>query len=248
MKAFKIGHLWADIIKATLAASGILVDKITPLRCVVILLIFLNIGLTYYFKSHITLNFSIGFFILLFTLRYGVLFGSFGNKGLAKKMISRYGETKAYAYYEAFTAFMFFYRSTSINFLILQTAGSLQIFNAYPNSCIVLAWSLIIGASVVNIWATIIIGVDVYYYKDMFVGRAIGNFEVKGPFRYFSNPMYGIGQLSAYGLALLSGSLWGLWAAVLNQFVMYVFYFLCEKPHIERLFGKMSLEHLVETK
>jgi Phospholipid methyltransferase len=248
MKTLKIGQLWANIIKAILAASGILIDKITPLRCVVILLIFLNIGLTYYFNSYITLNFSIGFFILLFVLRYGVLFGSFGNKGIAPIMITRYGETKAYAYYEAFTAFMFFYRSTSINFLILQTAGSLNVFNVHYHSCIVLAWVMIIGASVVNIWATIIIGVDVYYYKDMFVGRAIGNFEVKGPFRYFSNPMYGIGQLSGYGLALLSGSLWGLLAAVLNQLTMYIFYFSCEKPHIERLFGKISLEHSIEVK
>lgn len=238
MKTLIKGQWLADIIKAILAASGILVDKITPLRFLVILLIFLNIGLTYFFESYITLNFSIFFFTLLFVLRYGVLFGSFGNKGLAPKMISRYGETKAYAYYEAFTGFMFFYRSTSINFLILQTAGSLNLFHVYHNGCIVLAWVMIIGASVVNIWATIIIGVDVYYYKDMFMGRAVGNFEMKGPFRYFSNPMYGIGQLSAYGLALLSGSLWGLLAAVLNQIVMYIFYFLYEKPHIDRLFGK----------
>ena len=72
----------------------------------------------------------------------------------------------------------------------------------------------------------------------MFVRRPIGNFEVKGPFRYFSNPMYGIGQFNAYGLALLSGSIWGILAAALNQITMYIFYFLCEKPHIERLFGE----------
>ncbi len=231
-----------SIMQSILAASGILIDKITPLRLIVIVSIFANITLTYFYYNYITFNFAISFFIFMFLMRYVILFASFGNKGFATNLIARLGEERAYAYYEAVTGFMFFYRSTSFNFLVLQTAFSLELFSLYHSTFIVIAWIMIIVATIVNVWGTMIIGVDVYYYKDMFVRRPIGKFVVKGPFKYFSNPMYGIGQLNSYGLALLSGSIFGILAAALNQITMYIFYYLCEKPHIERVFGKNKLK------
>jgi hypothetical protein len=230
-------QLCRKIIASILAASGIMIDHITPLRLLTIVLILCNIILTYIFQASITLHFAVVYFIVLFTIRYIILFTSFGEGGLAQKMTFYFGEKKAYAYYEAVTGFLFFYRSTSFNLLVVQTAHSWAVFDLYQNTFIILAWIMIFVATVVNVWGTMIIGIDVYYYKDMFVQKPIGSFEVKGPFRYFSNPMYSIGQFNAYGLALLSGSTWGLLAAALNQVVMYVFYYACEKPHIERLFG-----------
>jgi hypothetical protein len=47
--------------------------------------------------------------------------------------------------------------------------------------------------------------------------------------------MYGIGQSSAYGAALMAGSVAGILATVLNQLVMYVFYYTIEKPHIKSI-------------
>jgi Phospholipid methyltransferase len=226
-----------QILESVLAMSGILINKVTSLRLVVILLIVLNIGLVYFFHDKVTLIFAIGFFVVMFIVRYWLLFGSFGENGLAQKLTARYGEDRAYAYYEAVTAFLFFYRSTSLNLLIEQTSNTLNIPYMYNDVIFICGWAMMIGATIINVWATMIIGIDVYYYKDMFVSRPLGNFEVKGPFRYFSNPMYGIGQFNGYGLALISGSLWGLLATLLNQVVMYIFYFLYEKPHIMRVFG-----------
>ena len=231
-------YILKNIILTTLGSSGILIDKITPLRFFVLILILINIMLTNLFRDMITLNFAIVFFIGMYLLRYWILFTSFGKNGFAQKWIKRFGEEKAYALYEAITGVLFFYRSSSFYFLVVFTAYpflNLKYFTVYSE---VIGWSMITVATVVNVWSTMIVGIDVYYYKDMFVNRAIGNFEMKGPFRYFSNPMYGIGQLNGYGLALLSESIWGILASVLNQVTIYIFYFLFEKPHIKRLFGE----------
>jgi protein-S-isoprenylcysteine O-methyltransferase Ste14 len=236
--ASSVWYLLKRIILATLATAGVLLDRVTPLRGLVIGLIGVNVLATTLFRDRITLPFVLGFFAVMFVLRYGMLFGSFGRHGLAPRLIRRYGEDRGYAVYEALTAFSFFYRGTSFNLLVEYTTQSLPIPATWLVWTTGLAWAMMIGATVVNIWATLIIGIDVYYYKDMFVRRAIGTFEVSGPFRYFSNPMYGIGQFNAYGAALAYGSLWGLLATALNQGMMYLFYYAFEKPHIQRLFGK----------
>jgi hypothetical protein len=234
-------HPGKQTVLAVLATAGILIDRITPLRLLVIGLIGLNVLLSNVFRAQITLPFVLWFFVVMFVLRYGTLFGSFGPGGLAPRLTRAYGEDRGYAIYEALTAFSFYYRSTSFNLLVEFTAGSLPLPAAWLPWLTGAAWVMMIGATVVNIWATLIIGTDVYYYKDMFVRRAIGTFEVSGPFRWFSNPMYGIGQFNAYGLALLSGSVWGLLATALNQAFMYIFYYAFEKPHIARLFGPAAL-------
>jgi hypothetical protein len=50
--------------------------------------------------------------------------------------------------------------------------------------------------------------------------------------------MYGIGQSAAYGAALMSGSLAGVAATLLNQAMMYTFYFTIEKPHIVKMIAR----------
>lgn len=88
---------------------------------------------------------------------------------------------------------------------------------------------------IVNIWSALIIGVDTYYYKDLFVGRFLGPFKHEGPYRILSNPMYGVGQSAAYGAALMNGSIICLVATMMNQAMMYIFYYVIERPHIRRV-------------
>lgn len=228
---------FSRLITTILAMSGILLDRVTLPRILVWVLIGCNIGFLSLYESNLSDTAVFVFFGLLFVIRYVVLFGSFGNNGLAPRLIRRFGEERGYDLYENLTAFLFFYRATSLDLFLKHTAGSLALPHFLHLWATGLAWATIAGASVINVWATLIVGVDVYYYKDMFVRRPVGTFEMRGPFRYFSNPMYGIGQLSAYGAALLYGSLWGLLAAVANQVLMYVFYYAFELPHIRRLFG-----------
>ena len=152
------------LLVVILAQGGILVDRLTPPRLLVIGLIALNIALTYFFGHLVTPAFAWGFFALMFAVRYGFLFGSFGPNGIAARLIARYGEDRGYARYEAMTAFMFFYRSTSFQFLLEQTAGQLPLFDQYAPLLKAVGWVFIVVATVVNVWASLIVGVDVYYY------------------------------------------------------------------------------------
>jgi protein-S-isoprenylcysteine O-methyltransferase Ste14 len=77
-----------------------------------------------------------------------------------------------------------------------------------------------------------LIGIDIYYYKDLFLGRPICGIIKKGPYKYLSNPMYGIGQFNGYGTALMSCSLAGIFAMSMNQTMMFIFFHKVEKPQI----------------
>ena len=56
-----------------------------------------------------------------------------------------------------------------------------------------------------------------------------------GPYRFISSPMYTIGYLQTYGLALILRSLPGLIAAGFLQATILTFHVLIEKPHFQRL-------------
>jgi Phospholipid methyltransferase len=45
----------------------------------------------------------------------------------------------------------------------------------------------------------------------------------------------------AYGVALMAGSVMGIFAALLNQVMMIFFYFLIEKPHIKTIFSSKPI-------
>ena len=47
--------------------------------------------------------------------------------------------------------------------------------------------------------------------------------------------MYTVGYLQTYGFALLTGSLLGLGAALVDHVAILAFYRLVEKPHFERV-------------
>src|SRR5205823_10694441 len=63
---------------------------------------------------------------------------------------------------------------------------------------------------------------------------------IAGPYRWLRNPMYTVGYLQTYGLALLVASLPGLVAAVFSQGAIVAFYRLVERPHYQRLYGGVA--------
>jgi protein-S-isoprenylcysteine O-methyltransferase Ste14 len=163
-------------------------------------------------------------------------------------MIVKYGEIKAWNIYEMQTSFMFFQRGLSFGLLTHATQWTIidfvsnHFFSITPESivalkylCMIVGFLLVVVGFWVNTAATFVIGIDTYYYKDLFLKRSLVDFKVEGPYKYFSNPMYGIGQSSAYGASLFVGSLSGIVVTILNQVMMYTFYFLIEKPHIAKM-------------
>ena len=86
-----------------------------------------------------------------------------------------------------------------------------------------------------KVWAARTLGSDAYYWRNFFEpDRAIGP-VASGPYRFASNPMYTIGYLQTYGLALMLRSFPGIIAAGFSQAAIFAFYFIVERPHFRRL-------------
>lgn len=155
---------------------------------------------------------------------------------LPARLVRRYGEEDAFRIYETVLGLMFFN--------IILAAGAMSAFDLGPS----MAWpipviptyalgGLLIGTGLVTkLWSTAVVGIDIYYYRDMFLGRKVSDFVSSGPYTVFPNPMYGIGQLHGYGFALLSRSVPGLIAVVVCQTLIFVFCLVVEKPFVRRTY------------
>jgi len=93
---------------------------------------------------------------------------------------------------------------------------------------------VIIGVGT-KLWAARTLGSDAYYWHNFFDSEAAIGPVSSGPYRFVSSPMYTIGYLQTYGLALMLHSLPGLIAAIFSQAAILTFHFLVENPHFQRL-------------
>ena len=84
------------------------------------------------------------------------------------------------------------------------------------------------------------VSIDIYYWKDMFLWKKITQFVITGPYKFLTNPMYGIGQLPAYALAVWYRSETGLIAAFVNQLLIFTFYYTTEKKFIKKVYLNKS--------
>lgn len=86
-----------------------------------------------------------------------------------------------------------------------------------------------------KLWAARTLGSAAYYWHNFFdPEQAIGPVST-GPYRFVSSPMYTIGYLQTYGLALMFRSFPGIVAAVFSQVTILAFFYLIEQPHFKRL-------------
>jgi len=93
---------------------------------------------------------------------------------------------------------------------------------------------ILLGVST-KLWAAARLGYAAYYWRNFFARGELVAPDPPGPYRYFKNPMYTVGNLHMYGVALVLGSLPGLIAAALDQAAIMTFYRLVEKPHFDAL-------------
>lgn len=108
-----------------------------------------------------------------------------------------------------------------------------------------LAWrvagvALVALGVAVKLWAAATLGADGYYWRDFFAPETRPAPTIAGPYRWLRNPMYTVGYVQTYGLALLVASLPGLVAAVFSQGAIVAFYRLVERPHYQRLYGGVA--------
>ncbi len=178
---------------------------------------------------------SLAYFAVVWVLYY------IGNTIVLKtrlrlRMIRRYGEEKAYQLYEMVLGLAFANQGLAFGVIVEER------WFRWPRSAQHallddIGLVLLIVGFLIKLWATMIVGLDTYYYKDMFLGRSLGSFANNGPYKIFRNPMYGIGHLHVYGLALLYFSVPGLLAAAVYQISIYLFYLFVERPAVHKLYG-----------
>ncbi len=144
-------------------------------------------------------------------------------------------EEEGYLAFEGILGVLFFHNALSLGFVASSTAGSFSLIDNKSLLFTIVAIPFVTGF-LIKILAAKVVTIEIYYWKDMFLGRKICDFVVSGPYKYLSNPMYGLGQMQAYAAALWYGSGYGLLAAILNQSLIFTFYFMFEKKFIERTY------------
>jgi protein-S-isoprenylcysteine O-methyltransferase Ste14 len=97
---------------------------------------------------------------------------------------------------------------------------------------------VLLGVST-KLWAAARLGAAAYYWHNFFSPSEVIAPDPPGPYRFLKNPMYTVGNLHMYGVALVLGSLPGLIAAAFDQAAILVFYRWVEKPHFDAL-GKRA--------
>jgi protein-S-isoprenylcysteine O-methyltransferase Ste14 len=121
--------------------------------------------------------------------------------------------------------------SVALVVLCLVTRGSLSLPGPTWPAWIAGGLLVVLGVGV-KAWASASLPEGTFYWRDFFVPVEQRELSKRGPYRWLSNPMYGLGYAHAYGFALLVGSLPGLFAAAFAQAAILGLAVLVERPHV----------------
>lgn len=124
------------------------------------------------------------------------------------------------------------------SFVLLSVVTRETIRSVVPVMVLLVGGALLIAVGVsIRLWATMRLGSAAYYWHDFFAvdNRVVP--ERRGPYRFLKNPMYTVGYLHTYGIALLCGSWPGLVAAAFDQAAILAFCRIVEKPHFDLATG-----------
>lgn len=97
------------------------------------------------------------------------------------------------------------------------------------------AFFMVLGG-LTKLWAAATLGDRAYYWHNFFTTER-PPLNTRGPYRFLKNPMYTVGYLPLYGLALFTMSLPGLLAAAFDHAAILAFHRWVEKPHFDRWAG-----------
>jgi len=154
--------------------------------------------------------------------------------GFALRREELYGPSGNFRRFRRRAAFVMSNDAVAFVALCVATRNTLRLPMPLAASIALGAALAIIGLGT-KLWAARTLGSDAYYWQNFFEPELAGEPVSNGPYRFVSNPMYTIGYLQTYGLALLLRSLPGLFASTFAQAAILTFYLVVEKPHFERL-------------
>ncbi len=229
-----------SIAEILLAMSGVVVRRMTLLRGASLLV---SVGLYLWCLQHNSFTLAVWYFAIATVFHYIVLFGMFAETSFSqpwsKGLIARFGEERGFRIAEAWMTLVFFHNGASTSLMVSASAAQgLDFLPAWACSLVGIGLSCV--GLPVKIWATMIVGIDTYYYRDLFLRRPLGEFQARGPYKIFANPMYGIGHLHGYGTALVAASLPALVIVAINQACVWLFYVTVERPHVRKIFAETT--------
>jgi protein-S-isoprenylcysteine O-methyltransferase Ste14 len=145
----------------------------------------------------------------------------------------RHGAEAGFRRFRRAAAFVMANDAVSFAVLCLVSANTLNI--GLPRGMTFAAGAVLALVGIATkMWAAATLG-DGYYWRNFFTPTERIVTKAAGPYRWLRNPMYTVGYLPVYGLALATASAFGLVAALFDQCAILTFYHLVEKPHFERL-------------
>ncbi len=144
----------------------------------------------------------------------------------------RHGAEEGFRRFRRVAAFVMANDAVSFGLLCLVSANTLTVGLPRGLEITVGAVLALVGVAT-KIWAAATLG-DGYYWRNFFTPTDRVVPKAAGPYRWLKNPMYTVGYLPVYGLALATASAFGLVAALFDQCAILLFYHLVEKPHFER--------------
>ena len=146
----------------------------------------------------------------------------------------RFGRVEGFRRFRRAAAIVMNHDAFAIVVLCLATRNTWHLSLSTVATVTVGAVLIVIGLGT-KLWAARTLGSDAYYWHNFFDPDAAIGPVSSGPYRFISSPMYTIGYLQTYGLALMVRSLPGLIAAAFAQAAILAFHFLVENPHFQRL-------------
>ncbi len=144
----------------------------------------------------------------------------------------RYGAERGFRRFRRAAAFVMANDAVSFVVLCLVSANTLRVGLPRGLEIAVGAALALLGVAT-KLWAAATLG-DGYYWRNFFTPADRIVPKAAGPYRWLKNPMYTVGYLPTYGLALATASVFGLVAALFDQCAILTFYHVVEKPHFER--------------
>jgi protein-S-isoprenylcysteine O-methyltransferase Ste14 len=232
-------HVLLESAQAAAGVCGIFLTQLTPWRVAVSVTVLFFATLSLGRAADETPAFVSMTFGFALAARHAFAFASFGDKGIAPLLKARLGSELGFSIYESVMALLIFAQRLSFVRLILATAHTPT--GALGTALVSSGAAFILLGVGVSVWATRIIGLDNYHYRDLYSGPSHVNLELRGPYAIFANPLYGVGQLAAHGAALMLLSPIGVLAATLHQLMLYAFNARVEQPHL-RAAARISVD------
>ncbi len=218
-----------------ISMAGFVPRHTSAVRVIAItIVIALSLYMNFYQEDNTTLG--VIYFSICEFLYLGFIFLVLSANGFRHWFMKKWkNEEQGYLAFEAVLGILFFLNMASLGFITSSSHGSLFEFIS-KDLLFILAGIMTLTGFIIKIWSAKVVSIDIYYWKDMFLGKKISDFVESGPYKFLSNPMYGIGQLQAYAFALWYGSMTGIIAAFINQILIFTFYFTVERKFIKRVY------------